>query len=62
MRKERVATGLSQEELASRAGLSRNYISLLELNEKSPTVQVLLRICKALEIKASKVIARIESK
>ena len=62
MRKERIAAGMSQEELASRAKLSRNYISLLELNQKSPTVQVLLRICKSLDVKPSKIIARIESR
>ena len=52
--------GLTQEDLAFKAEISRNYVSLLELGEKSPTVQVLLRICKALGVKASAVIARIE--
>ena len=60
IRKARTAAGLSQEELAFRAKLSRNYISLLELNEKSPTVQVLFRLCNALGVKASKLIERVE--
>jgi transcriptional regulator with XRE-family HTH domain len=60
LRKARLAAGLTQEELAFRADVSRNYVSLLELGEKSPTVQVLLRLCKALGVKASKLIARIE--
>jgi transcriptional regulator with XRE-family HTH domain len=62
IRKERLAAGMTQEELAFKAGLSRNYVSLLELNEKSPTVQTLLRVCKALHIKASTLIARVEGR
>jgi transcriptional regulator with XRE-family HTH domain len=60
LRKSRLKAGLTQEELAFRAGISRNYVSLLELGEKSPTVQILLRICTALGVRASKIIARIE--
>jgi transcriptional regulator with XRE-family HTH domain len=60
LRKARLGAGLTQEELAFKADVSRNYISLLERGEKSPTVQLLLRLCKALGVKASTVIARIE--
>jgi ribosome-binding protein aMBF1 (putative translation factor) len=60
LRKERLAAGMSQDQLAVKAKLSRNYVSLLELNQNSPTVQVLLRICKALGVKPSKILARIE--
>lgn len=60
LRKARLKASLTQEELAFRAEISRNYVSLLELDEKSPTVQTLLRICKAMRVKASKLIARIE--
>ena len=52
--------GISQEELADRAGLHRTYISLLERNKKSPTIDVFLRICKALEVSASLVIKKLE--
>lgn len=62
LRKARIAAGLTQEELAFKADISRNYVSLLELGEKSPTVQVLLRICKALNVRASAVIARVEKR
>ncbi len=44
-----------------RAELSRNYVSQLELDEKSPTLQVLMRVCAAMNVRASKLIARIES-
>jgi transcriptional regulator with XRE-family HTH domain len=60
LRKARAAAGLTQEELAFKADISRNYVSLLELDAKSPTVQVLLRLCKALGVRASKIIARVE--
>jgi transcriptional regulator with XRE-family HTH domain len=60
LRKARLAAGLTQEELAFKANISRNYVSLLELDQKSPTVQVLMRICKALGAKASTLIARLE--
>jgi transcriptional regulator with XRE-family HTH domain len=60
LRKERLTAGLTQEELAFKSALSRNYISLLELNQKSPTVETLQRICKALRIRPSKLLARVD--
>ena len=60
IRKARLASNLTQEELAFEAGISRNYVSLLELNQKSPAVDVLLRICDAMGVSAAKIIARIE--
>lgn len=60
IRKARLAAGLSQEELGFRSKLSRNYISLVELDENSPTVTTLYRICTALGVKMSKVIAQAE--
>ncbi len=46
--------------LAFDAQVSRNYVSLLELNEKSPTVDVLLRICKAIGVSAADIIRAVE--
>lgn len=60
IRKVRKAAGLSQEELAGKSNLHRTYISLLERNKKSPTLDSLFRICKALGISASNLIKRIE--
>lgn len=51
---------MTQEKLAARAGVSRNYISLLELNQKSPTVQMLFKLCKVLKVRPSVVIGRVE--
>ena len=60
LRKARLARGLSQETLAFDAQVSRNYVSLLELNEKSPTVDVLLRICRAMGVSAADIIREVE--
>jgi transcriptional regulator with XRE-family HTH domain len=51
---------LTQEEIAFRSHLSRNYISLLELNEKSPTFDTLLSVCAALGVRASVLVAKVE--
>ncbi|MHB8860997.1 MAG: helix-turn-helix domain-containing protein [Pirellulaceae bacterium] len=60
LRKRRLAKKLTQEELAFRAHISRNYVSLIELNQKSPTVDVFLRICEAMGVSAATVIAGVE--
>lgn len=60
LRKARRAAGLSQEELAHRARISRNYVSLIELNQKSPTVETLLRVCRALNISAGRLLLKVE--
>jgi len=57
---ERENKGFSQEKLAEKSSVHRTYISLLERNKKSPTLDVLFRICKALEIKPSALISKIE--
>jgi transcriptional regulator with XRE-family HTH domain len=60
LRKARVGAGLTQEELAFRADISRNYVSLLELDRKSPTLAVLDRVCEVLGVRTSVIIARRE--
>ena len=58
--KARLAKGLTQGDLAFEAGISRNYVSLLELNEKSPTVDLLLRLCEAMDVPAARIIGKVE--
>lgn len=60
LRKVRQEANLTQEELSYAAEIDRTYISQLENNRKSPTVDVLFRLCKALGVSASEVIARVE--
>lgn len=60
LRAARLEAEWSQEKLAEKAGISRNYVSLLELNRKSPTVDVLLAVCGALRVSAAEIIAKVE--
>jgi transcriptional regulator with XRE-family HTH domain len=48
--------------LAFEAQLDRTYISRLEHDKKSPTLETLFRIADALNISASGLIARVERK
>jgi transcriptional regulator with XRE-family HTH domain len=48
VRSERKRKGLSQEELASRAGVHRTYIGMIERAEKNITLANIEKICKAL--------------
>lgn len=50
LRLRRDAKGWSQEEIAWRAQLSRQYVSRLELGECSPTLDTVVAICEALGI------------
>jgi transcriptional regulator with XRE-family HTH domain len=47
--------------LCFRAGVDRSYISQLERDFKSPTVDMLLRLCRSLKTSAAKIILRIET-
>ena len=60
IRNARVKAGLTQEELSFQAKISRQYVSLLELNQKSPTIDVFMRVCKAMGVSAAEIIGRIE--
>jgi transcriptional regulator with XRE-family HTH domain len=48
----RQARGLSQEQLAARAGYSTEFISLVERGRNGPSIAGLSRIAKALRVKA----------
>lgn len=49
----REAAGLSQNELARRAGLAQSGLSYLESGAKGPSIDTLLRICSALGLSLS---------
>ena len=59
-RKGREAAGISQEDLAFEAKVDRTYISQLGNGHKSPTVDVLFRICPVPGMAASELIANVE--
>ncbi len=50
LRETRLARGLSQEALADAAGLDRTYISLLERERYSVSVDTLEEIARVLEV------------
>ncbi len=60
LRSCRIENGLSQEELAFRAGLHRTYISQLERGMKSPSLETIGRIAKALKLTPSALIEKTE--
>jgi transcriptional regulator with XRE-family HTH domain len=57
LRRLRQKHGLSQEELADRAGLNRNYVGMIEREENAPTVDALEQLAKALDINAAELLS-----
>ena len=51
---------MSQEVLAFEAELSRNYISQLELGEKSPSLRSLYKLCEVLDVPPSSLLQDVE--
>ena len=51
IRAKRIKAGLSQEQLAEKAQLARNYIGNIERAEYKVTVETLARIAKALGVR-----------
>jgi transcriptional regulator with XRE-family HTH domain len=57
IRRLRVEQGLSQEELADRAGLHRTYISGVERAVRNPTITVLEKIAIGLGVPLAELVA-----
>jgi transcriptional regulator with XRE-family HTH domain len=51
IRSQREAQGLSQEELAERSGLHRNYIGGIERGERNVGVRALFSVARGLNIR-----------
>jgi len=56
IRETRVKEGYSQEELASRCGLHRTYISDIERGERNVSVENIEKIAKALKTEANELL------
>lgn len=50
LRRLRQASGLSQEELADRAQVNRNYVGMVEREENSATVDMLEKFAAVLDV------------
>lgn len=59
--KRRESLGLSQEELAQRAGLHRTYVSDIERGARNPSLKTLCRLAEGLGITTAQLIKEAES-
>jgi transcriptional regulator with XRE-family HTH domain len=60
LRRRREAAELSQEALAARAGLHRNYVGLLERGLRMPSILVVRQLAAALGTTMSELLAEVE--
>ena len=56
VRSHRLALGLSQEDLASRAGVHRTYVGMIERGEKNITLRNIEKVAGALRIPIHKLL------
>lgn len=61
LRRVRLAAGMSQEQLGLEAGVQRNFISLIETGQNQPTIGTIVKLARALGMKASELGAEAES-
>lgn len=61
VRELRRGKGQSQESLAFAADFDRTYISLLELGQKSPTLDTIMALCSALDVGLAQLASRVEA-
>ncbi len=61
VRMRRMALGLSQEQLAERAGVHRTYVGMLERSEKNVTIYNIERIAKALAVEPAALLQRTQA-
>ena len=62
LRMYRKQAGMTQEQLGFEAGVERNYVSMLELGQRQPTVGTLFSLAKALQVRPSVLIALLEER
>jgi len=60
LRRLRLAAKLTQEQVAARARVSREYVSMLEAGKNIPTIDVFIRLCRAVGMSPAEVITRLE--
>lgn len=61
LRKFRTQKNLTQETLGFESGLDRTYISLLELGQRSPTLDTIAALCAALDLSLTDLIADVDN-
>lgn len=58
----RVQKGMSQDMLATKAGMARSHYAVIESGGKSPNVETLWRIATALDLRLSDLFLLVESR
>ena len=61
IRERRKELGMSQESLASEADVDRTYVGGLERGSRNPTLKILWRLARALDLSPAELIARTEA-
>jgi len=56
VREERLKKGLSQEDLASKAGVHRTYIGMIERGEKNITLVTIKKVAMALDLRITQLL------
>lgn len=59
VREERLKRGLSQEDLAGKAGVHRTYIGMIERGEKNITLINIKKVAKALDLAIDKLLTNL---
>ncbi|MEA9658000.1 helix-turn-helix transcriptional regulator [Xanthomonas campestris pv. raphani] len=60
LRDLRRRTGLTQEELGFEAGLERNFVSMLELGQRQPSLASVFKLARALGISAPQLVELVD--
>lgn len=60
LRRLRLAAGMSQERLGLEAGIQRNFVSLIETGQNQPTITTIVKLARALGMRASELVAEAE--
>jgi transcriptional regulator with XRE-family HTH domain len=58
IRKARLASGLTQAEVAKKAGISENHYAQIERAEKNPTVSTCKSIIRAIGVSSSEILEK----
>ncbi len=60
VRKLRIAKDLTQEELGFESGLTRAYISSIELDQKLPSITTIAKLAKAFDLSLSELMKLVD--
>jgi transcriptional regulator with XRE-family HTH domain len=60
LRQARLKAGMTQEVLAGKTHLTREYISLMELGKRTPTIAVFIRLSRAVGLSPADLILQVE--